>query len=203
MARSDEQLAYYVAQAREIIDLSLLSQKQIVDDLQQLAGAGASAAGLSRLMEDIDASLEHSGAGLGRLRRPDVRPARRLRADPGRRAGRAAGAGQPPRSRGQKRQIEEQRRMALEKALAGPAGLRPRHAQQRRIGISGSVLFALNSDQLQPEGRQLLKSLAAPLNAYLAIARRTADGQRLHRRPPVRDSNRRSPTTGNSRPSAR
>ena len=36
-ARSDEQLAYYVAQAREIIDLSLLSQKQIVDDLQRLA----------------------------------------------------------------------------------------------------------------------------------------------------------------------
>ena len=35
-ARSDEQLAYYVAQAREVIDLSLLSQKQIVDDLQRL-----------------------------------------------------------------------------------------------------------------------------------------------------------------------
>ena len=38
-ARSDEQLAYYVAQAREVIDLSLLSQKQIVDDLQQLASS--------------------------------------------------------------------------------------------------------------------------------------------------------------------
>ena len=36
-ARSDEQLAYYVAQAREIIDLSISSQRQIVDDLQQLA----------------------------------------------------------------------------------------------------------------------------------------------------------------------
>jgi len=35
--RSDEQLAYYVAQAREIIDLSISSQKQIVEDLQQLA----------------------------------------------------------------------------------------------------------------------------------------------------------------------
>lgn len=35
--RSDEQLAYYVAQAREIVDLSISSQKQIVDDLQQLA----------------------------------------------------------------------------------------------------------------------------------------------------------------------
>ena len=38
MARSDEQLAYYVAQAREVIDLSILSQKQIIEELQQLAG---------------------------------------------------------------------------------------------------------------------------------------------------------------------
>ncbi|MGG1948895.1 DUF802 domain-containing protein [Trinickia sp. NRRL B-1857] len=37
LVRSDEQLAYYVAQAREVIDLSMLSQKQIVEDLQQLA----------------------------------------------------------------------------------------------------------------------------------------------------------------------
>ena len=34
--RSDEQLAYYVAQAREIIDLSLMSQQRIVEELQQL-----------------------------------------------------------------------------------------------------------------------------------------------------------------------
>jgi hypothetical protein len=39
--RSDEQLAYFVAQAREIIDLSILSQKQIVDDLQRLASKPA------------------------------------------------------------------------------------------------------------------------------------------------------------------
>jgi len=37
IARSDEQLAYYVTQAREVIDLSLASQKQIVDDLQRIA----------------------------------------------------------------------------------------------------------------------------------------------------------------------
>ncbi|MFL9918185.1 DUF802 domain-containing protein [Paraburkholderia fungorum] len=43
LARSDEQLAYYVAQAREVIDLSMMSQKQIVEDLQQLAGKRASA----------------------------------------------------------------------------------------------------------------------------------------------------------------
>jgi hypothetical protein len=37
LTRSDEQLAYYVAQAREIIDLSILSQKKMVDDLQRAA----------------------------------------------------------------------------------------------------------------------------------------------------------------------
>ena len=36
MARSDEQLAYYVAQAREIIDLSILSQKEVFEALRQL-----------------------------------------------------------------------------------------------------------------------------------------------------------------------
>lgn len=45
MTRSDEQLAYYVAQAREIIDLSLMSQNQIVEDLQQLSGKSAPLAG--------------------------------------------------------------------------------------------------------------------------------------------------------------
>ncbi|HEX7649331.1 MAG TPA: DUF802 domain-containing protein [Noviherbaspirillum sp.] len=36
MSRSDEQLAYYVAQAREIIDLSMTSQKEILEELRQL-----------------------------------------------------------------------------------------------------------------------------------------------------------------------
>jgi hypothetical protein len=36
MSRSDEQLAYYVAQARGIIDLSMSSQKEIVDEMRQL-----------------------------------------------------------------------------------------------------------------------------------------------------------------------
>ena len=66
-----------------------------------------------------------------------------------------------------KRQVEEQRRQALEKALAIPLASGRVTFADGRIGISGSVLFALNSDQLQPEGRQLLKSLAAPLAAYL------------------------------------
>lgn len=45
LARSDEQLAYYVAQAREVIDLSMLSQKQIIGELQQLAVARGIGAG--------------------------------------------------------------------------------------------------------------------------------------------------------------
>ena len=66
-----------------------------------------------------------------------------------------------------KRQFEEQRRIALEKALAIPLASGRVTLNNGRIGISGSVLFSLNSDQLQPTGRQLLKSLAGPLNAYL------------------------------------
>ncbi|HET6718020.1 MAG TPA: OmpA family protein [Rhodocyclaceae bacterium] len=66
-----------------------------------------------------------------------------------------------------KRQVEEQRRMALEKALAIPLASGRVTLNNGRIGINGSVLFSLNSDQLQPEGRQVLKSLAAPLTAYL------------------------------------
>jgi hypothetical protein len=37
MLRSDEQLAYYVAQAREIIDLSMMSQKDVLEELRQLS----------------------------------------------------------------------------------------------------------------------------------------------------------------------
>ena len=42
IARSDEQLAYYVAQAREVIDLSLSSQQQIMGDLPRRARERAS-----------------------------------------------------------------------------------------------------------------------------------------------------------------
>jgi flagellar motor protein MotB len=67
-----------------------------------------------------------------------------------------------------RRQSEQQQRQALEKALAIPLAGGRITLNNGRIGISGSVLFALNSDRLQPEGRQILKSLAAPLSAYLA-----------------------------------
>lgn len=41
MARSDDQLAYYVAQAREVLDLSILSQQQLMQELQQAAARPA------------------------------------------------------------------------------------------------------------------------------------------------------------------
>jgi flagellar motor protein MotB len=65
------------------------------------------------------------------------------------------------------RQLETQRRKTLEQALAGPLAAGRVTLVNGRIGISGNVLFALNSDQLQPQGRDLLKSLAGPLSAYL------------------------------------
>ncbi len=65
------------------------------------------------------------------------------------------------------REQEMHRRESLEKALAGPLAAGRVTLVNGRIGISGSVLFALNSAELQPEGQEVLKSLAAPLKTYL------------------------------------
>ncbi|WP_293751879.1 OmpA family protein [Limnohabitans sp. Rim8] len=67
----------------------------------------------------------------------------------------------------QKRQIEEQKRLSLENALAIPLASGRITLNNGRIGISGKLLFKLNSDQLEPEGRRLLKSLVLPLRSYL------------------------------------
>ena len=66
-----------------------------------------------------------------------------------------------------KRQAEQQRRLALEEALSDPLATGRVTLRDGRIGISGNVLFAINSDQLQPEGKQLLRTLVAPLRVYL------------------------------------
>ena len=68
----------------------------------------------------------------------------------------------------QQRRSESQRLAELERALAIPLAAGRVTLANGRIGISGSVLFAFNSAELQPEGRQLLKSLAGPLAAYLS-----------------------------------
>jgi flagellar motor protein MotB len=67
----------------------------------------------------------------------------------------------------QKRQAEEQRRMALEQALADPLSNGRITLRDGKIGISGSVLFSTNSAELQTEGRDLLHTLVAPLQVYL------------------------------------
>ncbi|WAH63860.1 OmpA family protein [Xanthomonas hortorum] len=66
------------------------------------------------------------------------------------------------------RQAEAQRRKTLEQALAAPLAAGRVTLVDGRIGIRGNVLFAFNSDQLQPEGREVLKTLAGPLAEYLA-----------------------------------
>jgi flagellar motor protein MotB len=66
-----------------------------------------------------------------------------------------------------KREAQAQRLQALEKALAVPLAAGRVTLSNGRIGINGSVLFASSSAELQPEGRQLLRSLSAPLTTYL------------------------------------
>ncbi len=67
-----------------------------------------------------------------------------------------------------KRQSEEQRRVALEQALADdPLAAGRVTLRDGRIGISGSVLFASNSAALQPQGRALLQALVGPLRVYV------------------------------------
>lgn len=68
----------------------------------------------------------------------------------------------------ERREQEQARRVALEEALAGPLAEGRISLRDGRIGISGSVLFDLNSAQLQPDGRALLQSLIEPLQVYLA-----------------------------------
>ncbi len=62
---------------------------------------------------------------------------------------------------------QTQRLEALETALAEPLKAGRITLVDGRIGIAGSVLFDLYSDELRPEGRQLLRNIAAPLAAFL------------------------------------
>ena len=89
------------------------------------------------------------------------------------------------------RQAEAQRRKTLEQALAAPLAAGRVTLVNGRIGIRGSVLFALNSDQLQPEGREVLKSLAALLSEYLVSREEILMISGFTDDRPVLDSNRR------------
>jgi flagellar motor protein MotB len=91
----------------------------------------------------------------------------------------------------QKRKVEEQRRIALEKALAVPLATGRVTVSNGRIGISGSVLFPVNSDQLRPEGRQLLRSLVHPLRVYLGERNELLMVSGFTDDKPIQDGNRR------------
>jgi flagellar motor protein MotB len=65
------------------------------------------------------------------------------------------------------RAAESARREALERALAGPLRAGSITLADGRIGIRGSVLFALNSADLREEGASVLRDIAGPLATYL------------------------------------
>ncbi|MBB5214028.1 OmpA family protein [Parapusillimonas granuli] len=67
----------------------------------------------------------------------------------------------------EQRREETQRRVTLEQALARPLAEGRVTLVDGSIGISGSVLFALNSADLQAEGSEVLRSLVEPLSGYL------------------------------------
>lgn len=64
------------------------------------------------------------------------------------------------------RALEQQRLAKLEASLATPLAEGRITLKGDRIAISGSVLFALNSADLEPAGRALLKELTEPLRDY-------------------------------------
>ncbi len=66
------------------------------------------------------------------------------------------------------RQVATKRLSQLETALAGPLRAGLITFTEGRIGIRGSVLFALNSAELRGEGQRLLREMAPPLATYLA-----------------------------------
>ncbi len=70
-----------------------------------------------------------------------------------------------------RREQAEQRREALELALADPLAMGRITVNDGRIGINGSVLFDLNSNVLQANGQALLASLVGPLKTYLGSRR--------------------------------
>lgn len=71
-------------------------------------------------------------------------------------------------------QAAEARLDELESALAGPLASGLITLTNGRIGIRGSVLFDSSSAELRPEGQDLLRQLAGPLQAYLQHSGETA-----------------------------
>ena len=67
----------------------------------------------------------------------------------------------------EKREKEQTRREQLEYALAAPLAEGRITLVDGKIGISGNILFALNSKELSDEGATLIGDLSAPLKRWL------------------------------------
>ncbi len=67
----------------------------------------------------------------------------------------------------QRREADSERLKALEYALAGPLAEGRITFTDGKIGISGNILFGLNSAELQPEGVELIRELAEPVRRYV------------------------------------
>ncbi|AIT25555.1 DUF2894 domain-containing protein [Bordetella holmesii] len=79
------------------------------------------------------------------------------------------------------RQAETQRRETLEQALAGPLAAGRVTLVDGRIGISGSVLFALNSDHLVHRALSHLRSLSPDyLHQFMAYVDTLCGLERLN-----------------------
>ena len=69
----------------------------------------------------------------------------------------------------EKREEEQTRREQLEYALAAPLAEGRITLVDGRIGISGNILFALNSKELSNEGATLLSDLSAPAQKIVSM----------------------------------
>ena len=66
------------------------------------------------------------------------------------------------------REAAQRETQSLERVLEVPLSSGRITLQNGRIGINSRLLFDLNSDRLQPQGRDLLHSLVSPLKTYLS-----------------------------------
>ena len=66
-----------------------------------------------------------------------------------------------------RREADSVRLEALESALARPLAEGRITLTNGKIGISGNILFSLNSAILRPQGEELIRELAAPIETYI------------------------------------
>jgi len=102
----------------------------------------------------------------------------------------------------QQRAEQARRLMTLEQALAGPLAAGRVTLQDGRIGISGSVLFAFNSDELQPEAGICCAACRRRWRPICASAARSSWSAASPTTAPCAAAARALPTTGSCRPSA-